>query len=673
MRVPAPRFAAGALALCAATACVRREEPPGAGARAEPSAAVVTASTGAPIEAADAATPPGARPPPDVLGTVRDNLPFDPDGTRLASIAWRNWVYTDVGPQRGRYGYLPRGQIVDVRGPPIVNDGCQAAGIASIRAASSAWARARRGARRARRGGFERPAPARAGPAVHVRDGWRREPLLYFRLPTHEEIKKVEGDYKTRAAQWKISLKTNGLSAVVGEPGTPPDFLSGGRALEKPYGVNQRLHFSVHSGRAAQGSGFALARVFEHADRVWGMTTELDLIALDRVKVVRPSSFHGVELGPDEGLPVAFIQPHFAQKYKLTEQGQLSASGSYSHREGSAHGQDAGPVPRGARRLLDGGRDRPHPAPARLVSELRDGHPQWIDISIGQQSLVAYVGNKPVYATLVSTGRGGMGDPEKVHATVRGTFMVYSKHVSATMDGEEDKRQLCPARRAHGAVLPQGYALHGTYWHDEFGEVRSHGCVNLAPIDAAWLFEWTDPPVPAEWHGVLNKERGRSSSCERDERQVLFVGRSSGRARLHVLAAARCPCLALELAAPTPRARCNAQTTTARCRALRARPPRLAALWVLAGHQHPRLLWQCASQSCVACGFALEPRGTRRGRAPAKAGSSGESASLSSSHSYSGAKDQQALLHREAASRGTMMRWRAASWVCCYSQVSRVR
>jgi lipoprotein-anchoring transpeptidase ErfK/SrfK len=54
----------------------------------------------------------------------------------------------------------------------------------------------------------------------------------------------------------------------------------------------------------------------------------------------------------------------------------------------------------------------------------------------------------------------------------------------------------------------KGYALHGTYWHDEYGKVRSHGCVNLAPTDAAWIFEWTDPPVPPDWHAVLNKDRG---------------------------------------------------------------------------------------------------------------------------------------------------------------------
>jgi len=47
-----------------------------------------------------------------------------------------------------------------------------------------------------------------------------------------------------------------------------------------------------------------------------------------------------------------------------------------------------------------------------------------------------------------------------------------------------------------------GFALHGAYWHDVFGIPRSHGCVNLSPIDARLVFRWTDPPVPDNWHGI---------------------------------------------------------------------------------------------------------------------------------------------------------------------------
>jgi lipoprotein-anchoring transpeptidase ErfK/SrfK len=88
--------------------------------------------------------------------------------------------------------------------------------------------------------------------------------------------------------------------------------------------------------------------------------------------------------------------------------------------------------------------------------------------------------------------------------------MIYQKEVSATMDGDLEATADSYALRDVPFVqyFHQGYALHGAYWHDEFGKMRSHGCVNLAPADAAWLFEWTDPAVPADWHGVLNKERG---------------------------------------------------------------------------------------------------------------------------------------------------------------------
>jgi lipoprotein-anchoring transpeptidase ErfK/SrfK len=47
-----------------------------------------------------------------------------------------------------------------------------------------------------------------------------------------------------------------------------------------------------------------------------------------------------------------------------------------------------------------------------------------------------------------------------------------------------------------------GYALHAAYWHDVFGTPRSHGCVNLSPVDAHRIFLWTDPPLPEGWHAV---------------------------------------------------------------------------------------------------------------------------------------------------------------------------
>jgi hypothetical protein len=47
-----------------------------------------------------------------------------------------------------------------------------------------------------------------------------------------------------------------------------------------------------------------------------------------------------------------------------------------------------------------------------------------------------------------------------------------------------------------------GVALHAAYWHDVFGKERSHGCVNLSPIDAHRVFMWTEPAIPEGWHGL---------------------------------------------------------------------------------------------------------------------------------------------------------------------------
>jgi hypothetical protein len=57
------------------------------------------------------------------------------------------------------------------------------------------------------------------------------------------------------------------------------------------------------------------------------------------------------------------------------------------------------------------------------------------------------------------------------------------------------------------------HALHGAYWHDGWGEPKSGGCINLAPIDSQRMFEWTDPAVPPGWHGLRAvPEMGRSTA-----------------------------------------------------------------------------------------------------------------------------------------------------------------
>jgi len=55
-------------------------------------------------------------------------------------------------------------------------------------------------------------------------------------------------------------------------------------------------------------------------------------------------------------------------------------------------------------------------------------------------------------------------------------------------------------------------AIHAAFWHDRFGVARSHGCVNVAPIDAHWLFDRTTPTLPRGWHGVPTRTTGETGT-----------------------------------------------------------------------------------------------------------------------------------------------------------------
>ena len=133
---------------------------------------------------------------------------------------------------------------------------------------------------------------------------------------------------------------------------------------------------------------------------------------------------------------------------------------------------------------------------------------KWIDVSILRQTLVAYEGMRPVFATMVSTGADGLGDPKETHSTVLGAFLIHTKHVTVTMSSDESGDVYDLQDVPYTQFFHEGYALHGAYWHDGFGTPRSHGCINLSPHDAAWLFAWTDPEVPKGWHGKLQLRGG---------------------------------------------------------------------------------------------------------------------------------------------------------------------
>lgn len=136
-------------------------------------------------------------------------------------------------------------------------------------------------------------------------------------------------------------------------------------------------------------------------------------------------------------------------------------------------------------------------------NRIASGDDQWIDVDLGEQVLVAYRGSTPVYATLVSSGKSS--------PTPRGNYPIWAKVASMNMSNQDYEDSPYLVEHVPWVLLFQGHnALHGAYWHDQFGRRRSHGCVNLAPKDARWLFEWVAPALPAGWTGYLPADLERS-------------------------------------------------------------------------------------------------------------------------------------------------------------------
>ena len=138
--------------------------------------------------------------------------------------------------------------------------------------------------------------------------------------------------------------------------------------------------------------------------------------------------------------------------------------------------------------------------------ELRSGE-RWLDVDLKRQTLVAYQGETPLFATLISSGRGPAGSET---ATPPGVHRIWVKLRTSDMDNVEDL-----AARENYAIeavpwvmfFQRGYGLHGTFWHHRFGEVKSHGCVNLAPLDGERLFTWASPRLFPGWTAALPTER----------------------------------------------------------------------------------------------------------------------------------------------------------------------
>ncbi len=121
----------------------------------------------------------------------------------------------------------------------------------------------------------------------------------------------------------------------------------------------------------------------------------------------------------------------------------------------------------------------------------------WVDIDVSEQVLMLMLGDTPIFATLVSTGLVERDTPP-------GVYQMLDKTIHGDMASLPDAEEPYHVESVPWVMhFRPRYALHGVFWHWGFGSRASHGCVNLAPLDARRIFDAIQPRLPDGWSSVI--------------------------------------------------------------------------------------------------------------------------------------------------------------------------
>jgi lipoprotein-anchoring transpeptidase ErfK/SrfK len=149
------------------------------------------------------------------------------------------------------------------------------------------------------------------------------------------------------------------------------------------------------------------------------------------------------------------------------------------------------------------------PGPYVLASSLRylppealapispDRTDKKIVVDLASQEMTCFEGETPILSARAATGFGA-------HRTPRGEYEVLRKsHTSYMIGGAGSDRYDLPGVSFPTYFTRTAIAVHGTYWHNDYGRPRSHGCVNVLSDAAQFVFRWTSPAVPYDQHQIL--------------------------------------------------------------------------------------------------------------------------------------------------------------------------
>ncbi len=227
------------------------------------------------------------------------------------------------------------------------------------------------------------------------------------------------------------------------------------------------------------------------------VATSVGLVAASDLYKHWPSTFAGVDLitSPPPAWPFAWVIA--ANRKTATARAaadkKAAEAGTFAHREivpvleevaGFVRVGDGKWLERTSVRIA---RKQPRPA-------VNAAHTKWIDLDRDEQVMVAYEGDTPVFATLFSSGLRKTDTPPAV-------YRIRSKTAVTKMAAEEREASHYEVSEVPWATrFRSGLYFHAAYWHDQFGTAKSHGCVNLAPRDARWVYDWTEPTMPVGWN-----------------------------------------------------------------------------------------------------------------------------------------------------------------------------
>lgn len=235
-----------------------------------------------------------------------------------------------------------------------------------------------------------------------------------------------------------------------------------------------------------------------HGGRDFYRTLRGQYVLQKDIELIETPQMHGEHLdGEGRSLPLAFVHVEDAALYEVENGKPVKAGKAEKHarifvdrevkHDGKLYYVDAeGRALSAATVRLVEKVDRP--------ADVAAGD-KWVHVDLAEQAITAYQGDTPIFATLVSSGKSG-------HDTPDGNYHVRHKYISITMSGDDPVDGYYEVEEVPWTMYYYGsYALHGAYWHNNFGNVKSHGCTNIAPADARWLYAWSSPDVPKGWHG----------------------------------------------------------------------------------------------------------------------------------------------------------------------------